>query len=176
MSGIVLWITGLPGSGKSTLADGLKERFPDVVLLRMDEIREIVTPAPTYSEEERDMVYRAVVFTAKTLSDLGHRVIIDATGNRRKWRDMARHLIPGFREVYLLCSSLSAQQREEARTDTRGAPRDIYRKGRTGSPVPGIQVPYEAPLRPELTLDTEVLTPGEAVAALAGLLAETPPS
>ncbi|MCC6347653.1 MAG: adenylyl-sulfate kinase [Nitrospirales bacterium] len=176
MSGIVLWITGLPGSGKSTLADGLRDRFPDFVILRMDEMRKVVTPAPTYSEEERDLVYRAVVFTAKTLADLGHGVIIDATGNRRKWRDLARQLIPGFREIYLKCSLLSAQEREEARADTRGAPRGIYRKGRTGSPVPGIQAPYEAPVHPELTLDTDALTPEEAVSAIAGLLAETPSS
>ncbi|MBZ0155387.1 MAG: adenylyl-sulfate kinase [Alphaproteobacteria bacterium] len=175
MSSLVIWLTGLPGSGKSTLADGLRNRFPDFVILRMDEMRKIVTPSPTYSEEERDMVYRALVFTAKTLSDLGHRVIIDATANRRKWRDLARQLIPGFREVYLKCSPASCEEREKARTDTRGAPRNIYQKGRAGSPVPGIQAPYEAPLCPELALETDTLTPEEAVSAIAGLIREKDP-
>jgi predicted kinase len=37
------------------------------------------------------MAYHTLVYLAKSLTDLGHNVIIDdATGNLRKWRDLAK--------------------------------------------------------------------------------------
>jgi adenylylsulfate kinase-like enzyme len=45
--------------------------------------------------------------------------------------------------------------REKQRTDTRDAPRDIYTKGASGWPVPGVAVPYEEPLHPEIVIETE---------------------
>lgn len=162
MNGMVLWITGLPGSGKSTIADAVKERCPAFVILRMDDLRRIVTPQPTYSEAERDMVYRSLAYFARTLSDLGHDVIIDATGNMKRWRELARQLIPIFAEVYLKCSLDICRQREGRRTETHGAPRGIYKKSMAGWPVPGVTVPYEEPLNPELVIDVEKVS---AVAA-----------
>ena len=153
MSGVVIWITGLPGSGKSSLADGIKEHFPGFVILRMDEFRKIVTPEPLYSESERDIVYRAIVYTAKTLSMLDHCAIIDATGNMRKWRELARQLIPDFMEIYLRCPVPVCAEREASRSDSHAAPKDIYAKGKAGWPVPGVHAPYEEPMSPELTID-----------------------
>lgn len=154
MNGLVIWITGLPASGKSTIANGIKQLFPDFVVLRMDDFRKIVTPSPIYSEEEREIVYRAIVYMGKTLSELGHDVIIDATGNRRRWRDLAREIIPGFAEIYLKCPIAVCSGREASRENTHSAPRNIYKKGSEGKPVPGMQVPYEEPLTPELVVET----------------------
>lgn len=78
MKGFALWITGLPGSGKSTLADGIKKLYPKFIILRMDEFRKIVTPKPTYSDIERDIVYRSLVYLAKIMTGQGHNVIIDS--------------------------------------------------------------------------------------------------
>jgi len=162
MQGKVIWITGLPGSGKSTVADAVNQLRPHVIILRMDELRKIVTPVPTYSENEREMVYRCIVYLAATLSNIGHDVIIDATGHLRRWRDLARELIPSFAEVYLTCPLPVCEAREQQRTDTRGAPRNIYEKGAEGWPVPGISAPYEKPLSPELTIDTARFSAAEA--------------
>jgi len=158
MNGFVVWITGLPGSGKSTIADGIKERFPEFVILRMDELRKIVTPYPV------------IVYTAKTISELGHNVIIDATGNMRRWRELARHLIPSFAEIYLKCPIKTCIEREISRKETRGAPKDIYKKGREGRPVPGMSVPYEEPLNPELMIETDTTSIEEAVSVITGFL------
>jgi adenylylsulfate kinase len=155
MGGIAVWITGLPGSGKSTLSDSLKAVHPDFVILRMDEMRKVVTPEPSYSEEERDLLYRCIVFLSRQLTELDHNVIIDATGNLRKWRDLARTLIPGFVEVYLACSVDECRRRELHRRSARGAPKDIYKKGERGWPVPGVGAPYEKPLNPEIAIDAE---------------------
>ena len=145
----------MPGSGKSTVALKVKEKVPDTVILRMDILRKIVTPEPTYSGKEREYVYKALVYTAKTVYDLGHNVIIDATGNRRFWRQLARKLIPDFFEIYVKCPLELCREREKTRIDTHDAPAEIYKKGEAGSPVPGINVPYEEPENPELTINTE---------------------
>ena len=163
MAGRALWITGLPGSGKSTIADAIKALHPDFVILRMDELRKTVTPEPTYSDAERDIVYRSLVFLAKKLTDLGHNVIIDATGNMRKWRALARRLIPQYTEIYLKCPLETCINREGRRQKTCGAPRKIYKKGKKGWPVPGMSAPYEEPLKPDIIIDTDQVTVREAV-------------
>ncbi|MEW6587080.1 MAG: adenylyl-sulfate kinase [Nitrospirota bacterium] len=172
MSGMAIWITGLPGSGKSTVAEGLKQAHPEFVILRMDELRRVVTPEPTYSESERDLVYRSLVFLAQKLSELDHDVIIDATGNLRVWRNLARQLIPRFVEVYLRCSMDACIERERKRSETFGAPRDIYKKGAEGWPVPGTVVPYEEPLNAEVTIDTDKISVAEAIKAIENFLSK----
>lgn len=157
-----MWITGLPGCGKSTVALKVKELLPDAVILQMDDLRKIVTPAPTYSDEEREYVYRALVYSAKTLYEAGRNVIIDATGNKRSWRQLARQLIPVYMEVYLQCSLELCVEREQSRVNTHAAPKNIYEKGKAGWPVPGIHVPYEEPDKPELIIDTEKEPPDKA--------------
>jgi adenylylsulfate kinase len=60
-----IWITGPPASGKSLLARAaaaeLGAEGRAVVVLELDEIRKVVTPSPTYTDTERDVVYRALV-------------------------------------------------------------------------------------------------------------------
>jgi len=170
MNSLALWITGLPGSGKSTLADGVKKLHPDFIMLRMDVLRRIVTPQPTYSDFERDMVYRCLVYTASVLAEHGHTVIIDATGNMREWRELARQIIPCYAEIYLKCPVEVCIERERGRSETRGAPREIYQKGEAGWPVPGISVPYEEPLNPELLIAADRTSIAEAVEMIEGLI------
>lgn len=173
---LTIWITGLPGSGKSTVADALREAEPGFCILRMDELRKVATPSPTYSEEERDILYRALVFAARTVSGLGHDVIIDATGNLRKWRDLARDIIPGYAEVYLRCPLELCMEREKRRLEARGAPADIYEKARRGWPVPGLSAPYEEPEAPEVLIEAGSAGIDEQVAAIRSKIRELRPA
>jgi adenylylsulfate kinase len=166
----VIWITGLPGSGKSTVAIKVKNKIPDAVILRMDELRRIVTPEPDYSETEREYVYRCLVFTAKTLYESGHNVIIDATGNRKSWRELARKLIPGFFEVYLKCPVNVCIERERLRKDTYAAPKGIYDKSQKGAPVPGVNVPYEESEKPDVIINTDMQSADEAAEKIINII------
>ena len=155
-----IWITGLPGSGKSTIAQKLHDTLGDigidVKVLELDEIRRFITPEPSYTEEEREIVYASLVYMAKLLViECGKPVIIDATANRRRYRARARESIPNFAEVYVKCSLETCMKRERARIAVH-APAFIYKKAvDEGAPVPGVNVPYEEPLNPEVIVDTE---------------------
>ncbi len=170
MEAVALWITGIPGSGKSTVAEALRARHPNFVVLRMDDLRKVATPLPTYSEEERDLLYRCLAYTASLITGLGHSVIIDATGHRRAWRDIARQLLPCFGEVYLRCPVDVAMARERKRPDAHGAPREIYDKAAAGWPVPGVSVPYEEPNVPELVIQTDIVDIEETVRLIEDLI------
>jgi len=163
--GWCVWITGLPGSGKSVVADAfrtlLTARSIRAQLLSSDGLRKIMTPEPSYSLEERDMVYATLVYLAKLLTQNGTNVVIDATGNLRRYRDNARRQIQNFLEVYLECPLKICMEREVERAKTYHAPKRIYSKALQGKAptVPGVGQPYEPPLKPELTLDTTKLSP-----------------
>jgi adenylylsulfate kinase len=173
-----IWITGPPGSGKSSVAQAaaalLRSSGKPVTVLELDAIRKMITPAPQYTDAERDLVYRALGSMAATLVEAGVPVIVDATAHRRAWRDAARAAIPRFAEVQLLCPLDVCRERERARP--RGhAPAGIYaRAGRPGATVPGVDVPYEPALGADLTIDTtvdDVAAAAAKVAALASRLA-----
>jgi adenylylsulfate kinase len=158
-----IWITGLPASGKSTIVRELKPQLEavghTVEVLESDEVRRVLTPAATYSDAERDLFYRAVAFTGAKLAAHGVTVIFDATATKRAYRDFARTLFSGFVEVAVECPLEICMQRDYKGTYERGL------RGETGT-VPGLQVPYEIPLNPELFIDTRQI---EAKAA-AGMI------
>ena len=162
--GWCVWITGLPGSGKSTIANLLLKKLKALnfyaQIVSIDMIRKYATPQPTYSENEREVVYGALVFTAKMLTENGVNVIIDATGNRRRFREQARQAIPHFMEVYLECPLEVCVQREAKRKNTYLAPSDIYKKAEEGKAqtVPGVGAPYEEPFNPEVKVDSSWLS------------------
>jgi adenylylsulfate kinase len=167
-----VWFTGLPGSGKTTVARAaqkyLESRGVHAKVLELDEIRKTLTPRPKYSEDERSIVYAALVYMARLLVDEGVNVIIDATGNLRRYRDNAYVMIGDFGEIYIKCPIEVCMARESGR-EAQYAPKGIYKKGRTGKSVtvPGLNVPYEEPLKPIATIDCEAMGPKEAGKATA---------
>lgn len=158
------WITGLPGSGKSTVAQILHSRLEEdgihAQILSTDMLRQVMTPQPTYSEEERRNVYSTIVFIATLLNQNGINVIIDATANLREYRERGRQELKNFVLVYAKCPLETCVEREADRRISFGAPREIYKKGVDGrsSTVPGINVPYEEPLDADVVVETDKMT------------------
>jgi adenylylsulfate kinase len=159
-----VWLTGLSGAGKSALArallNELRTRGVAAAVLESDVLRTQLTPFPTYGEAERDFFYR-------TLADFAIRVarempvLIDATANRRAYRDRAREAIARFAEVYV-----STPLEVCAARDTKG-----FYKSKDVNTLPGVQVPYEPPLAPELVISGDRGTPEEGARAIVELLA-----
>jgi adenylylsulfate kinase len=145
-----IWITGLPGSGKTTIAEKVAGAL-GAKHLQLDRVRKVVTPNPDYSDKERGIVYASLAYMAYLLVDS-----IDATANRREYRDLARKLIPRFIEVYVECPIEVCMERERVR-DTGYAPAKIYAGAGKGGTVPGVDVKYEAPLRPEVVVRSDLM-------------------
>jgi adenylylsulfate kinase len=164
-----VWITGLPASGKSTIARALARelaaRRVDAAMLESDALRPVLTPHPTYSEEERDTFYGALSFIAALLVSHGVPTIVDATANRRRYRDQARAAIDRFVEVFVDCSLDVCVARD---------PKGLYRRARAGhsNTVPGLRAPYEPPARPDLVVRGEGDTPETAARRILTLLEE----
>ena len=148
---LAIWLTGLPASGKSSIVAALAPQLEGlgcaVEVLESDAVRRVLTPTPTYSLMERDLLYRALAFMGARLVAHGITVIFDATATKRAYRDFARSLIPRFIEVAVECPLELCMQR-----DYKGT----YKRGQRGesSTVPGLQDPYEAPVNPEVRIDT----------------------
>ncbi|MBU6433192.1 MAG: adenylyl-sulfate kinase [Nitrospirae bacterium] len=162
-----IWVTGLPASGKSTIVSALKPQLEAmglaVEVLESDEVRRVITPMPTYSEAERDLFYRALAFTGQRLAAHGVTVVFDATASRRVYRDFARSVIPRFIEVAVECPLTTCMERDRKGT---------YRKGQRGDSltVPGLQSPYEAPINPDLRIDTTTTPSSDAARQICELV------
>ena len=159
-AGFAVWLTGLPASGKSTLAAALAGELAGrglrVQVLDSDELREVLTPDPTYSLREREWFYRVMVYVGGLLVHNGANVIFAATANRRRYRERAHETIERFGEVYVRCSLKTCMAR-----DSKG----VYAKALAGEAqtVPGLQVPYEPPESPILKVNTEACAPSACV-------------
>jgi adenylylsulfate kinase len=165
--GWCVWVTGLPGSGKSVVSEALlkllDEKGVHAQLLSVDALRRVLTPIPSYSLKERDTVYATLVYFAQLLTENGVNVVIDATGNLRRFRENARKRIPEFVEAYLECPIEVCMDRETKRGKTHLAPRKIYTRALSGEAptVPGIGQPYEPPINPEVIVNTAKCQPQE---------------
>ncbi|MEQ1908169.1 MAG: adenylyl-sulfate kinase [Vicinamibacterales bacterium] len=158
-----VWLTGLPASGKSTITRALVEELAahgvDVAVLESDALRPVLTPRPTYSEEERETFYEAMTYIGSLLVRHGVPVIFDATANRRAYRAAARAAIERFIEVYVDCPLDVCIARD---------PKGIYRKAQLGeaSTVPGLQAFYEAPASADVILSGDHVSPETGVHAI----------
>ncbi len=168
--GFAVWVTGLPAAGKSTIARTLRRELASlgvhVAVLESDALREILTPRPQYTDEERNAFYGALAHIGKLLTDQGVSVIFDATANRRAYRDRARRDISRFLEIYVDCPLDVCIRRD---------PKGIYRRGREGraAEVPGLQAEYEPPLAPDLVVRGDGEEPARAARRIVDKLIES---
>ena len=168
--GFTLWFTGLSGSGKTTITNLLvKEllaRGSKLEVLDGDVVRENLSKGLGFSKEDRDTNIRRIAFVANLLSRNGVPVITAAISPYRAIRDEARQMMGDrFIEVYVKASVDTCEKR-----DVKG----LYAKARAGEikEFTGISDPYEPPLNPEITVDTESQTPEESAQQILAYLEE----
>jgi adenylyl-sulfate kinase len=165
--GFTLWFTGLPCSGKSTLAEiiapELKRRGRGVEILDGDVVRTNLTKGLGFSKEDRDENIRRIGFVCGLLSKHGAIAISAAISPYRSVRDEVRSKIENFIEVYVDTPLELCIQR-----DVKG----MYKKALAGEMknFTGISDPYEAPLHPEILIQTQKESPEESAARILGRL------
>jgi adenylylsulfate kinase len=125
-------------------------------VLDTDQIREILTPEPTYTNKEREWFYWVLANIGELLVRNGVHVIFAATAHRRTYREKARALFSHFVEVYLKCPLEVCMERDQT---------GLYAKAVRGEikNLPGVQELYEVPEDPQISIDTEEKDPSESV-------------
>lgn len=149
----ILWFTGLSGAGKSTLAHAVEERLHQrgcrTYVLDGDNVRHGLCGDLGFSAADRTENIRRIGEVAKLMIDAGvialTAFISPFRADRERVRGMVMH--GEFIEIYCHCPVEVCETR-----DVKG----LYQRARAGEvkEFTGISSPYEAPLKPELTVDT----------------------
>jgi adenylylsulfate kinase len=148
-----VWLTGLSGSGKSTIAVDLEKRLCErgvrTYILDGDNIRHGLNKNLGFSPEDRTENIRRIGEVAKLFTDAGVVALTAFISPYRADRDQVRKIMADgdFVEVHVDCPVEVCEQR-----DVKG----LYKKARAGEikEFTGISAPYEAPEKPELTINT----------------------
>ena len=166
---VVLWFTGLSGSGKSTLAHAIEERLYkngiSTYVLDGDNVRHGLCSDLSFTDSDRVENIRRISELAKLLTDAGIITLTAFISPFKVDRDEARKRMPhgDFLEIYCQCPIEICEQR-----DVKG----LYKKARAGE-IPfftGIDSPYEAPVGPELVINTSDVSLEDSVQEVLNLL------
>jgi len=153
--GAILWFTGLSGSGKSTLAHALEESLHQrgcrTFVLDGDNVRHGLCGDLGFSAKDRIENIRRIGEMAKLFMEAGVIVLTAFISPYRADRERVRGMVAhgDFIEVYCNTPIDICEKR-----DVKG----MYKKARAGeiAEFTGVSAPYEAPLKPELDLNTGV--------------------
>lgn len=150
----LLWFTGLSGSGKSTVAGALEaalvEQGHHTYLLDGDNVRHGLCGDLGFSDEDRVENIRRVGEVAKLMVDAGLIVLSAFISPFQSERQIVRELLDSgeFIEVYIATSLATCESRD---------PKGLYQKARAGEikNFTGISSEYQAPVNPEIVINTD---------------------
>ena len=168
-SSFLILFTGLSGSGKSTIANLLEIKLQDKgvnsFLLDGDNLRLGLNKDLGFSLEDRNENLRRVGEVSKLMIDAGLVTIAAFVSPLKKDREQIRKIVGenNFVEIYVNTSLEECEKR-----DVKG----LYAKARAGEikDFTGISSPYEAPVYPDLEIDTLTDTPEDAVEKIFNLI------
>jgi adenylylsulfate kinase len=150
----VIFLTGLSGSGKTTIANALMEKYKKSgvvpVLLDGDEIRKVIQQNG-FDEASRKKHNLNVGYMASLLEAQGNVVIVSLISPYADVRNTIREMCKHFIEVYLSTDINVCIQRD---------PKGLYAKALKGElkDFTGISAPYFAPEKPEVNIDTNIVS------------------
>lgn len=131
---MIVLFCGLPGVGKTSLANELAPLI-NAIVLSTDKIRKEVISKPTYTKEEKRLIYDVMLLVARYLHDAaGINCILDATFNTEKSRRTVIEKLVNVSsdQIYIvecICPEDVVITRLKARKgDYSDADIDIYRK------------------------------------------------
>jgi len=168
----VLWFTGLSGSGKSTIANKVEEELfykgVSTYALDGDNIRSGINKGLGFTKEDRLENLRRIAEVSKLFVDAGIITIAAFVSPLISDRDQVKHIV-GENDLIEIFVDTSLEECE--RRDVKG----LYKKARAGEikNFTGIDAPYEAPLNPEIHIETETTKVDEAVQHIIEYLEKT---
>lgn len=149
----VIWFTGLSGAGKTTTANALlqalQQRGLPCYLLDGDELRKGLCSGLGFSESDREENVRRIGEAARLFMDAGMITLVAVIAPMRHMREKvrARFADGDYLEVFVDTPLSICEER-----DIKG----LYKKSRSGSlkNFTGVDSSYEAPLAPDIHLET----------------------
>lgn len=151
--GAILWFTGLSGSGKSTLAhaveDYLHQKNCRTFVLDGDNVRHGLCNDLSFSAKDRQENIRRIGEVARLFMEAGTIVVTAFISPYHEDRDRVRNAVEEGDLIEIYCDA--PLDVCESR-DSKG----LYKKARAGEILDftGISSPYEAPIKPEITVKT----------------------
>ena len=168
--GVCVWFTGLSGSGKSTTAEVLTvllmERGRQVSVLDGDVVRTHLSKGLGFTKQDRDANILRMGFVASEIVRAGGGVVCAAVSPYAATRDAVRDMIGADRFVEVFVNTpLDVCEKRNSK--------GLYAKARRGElkRFTGIDDLYEAPLRPDLELETVMHSPEANARAIVDELA-----
>ncbi|OBA28820.1 adenylylsulfate kinase [Hanseniaspora valbyensis NRRL Y-1626] len=171
--GATIWLTGLSASGKSTIACALEQLLlkEKVTAYRLDgdNIRFGLNKDLGFSEKDRVENIRRIAEVSKLFADSCSIAVTSFISPYREDRDKARELHLNsnlkFIEVFVDVPLEVAEKRD---------PKGLYKKAREGviKDFTGISAPYEAPIKPEIHIRTDLLSVEESALQIYNYLKE----
>jgi len=150
--GCIVWLTGLPASGKTTIAQALDQLLFDMGLkstvLDGDELREDLNRDLGFQRLDRHEAVRRVAAVANQFLRVGTITIVAMVSPYSRDREEVRKLFgKDFLEVHC-----DAPVRVCASRDPKG----LYARAEMGDVegLTGLDAPYEAPMEPDIYLNT----------------------
>lgn len=168
----VLWFTGLSGSGKSTIANKVEEELfykgISTYALDGDNIRSGINKGLGFSKEDRLENLRRIAEVGKLFVDAGIVTIAAFVSPLISDREQVKKIV-GKEDLIEIFVDTSLEECEKR--DVKG----LYKKARAGEikNFTGIDAPYEAPLNPDIHIETENTKVDEAVQHIIEYLEKT---
>ncbi len=152
---MIVLICGLPGVGKTTIAKNLAPLI-DAVILSSDKIRKELIPNPTYTKEERKLIYDVMVLIAAYLQNSGTNIILDATFNKEDSRNKVKQRIRVPRDEFFIIECVCPEniifsRIKNRKEDYSDADISVYQK---------MKKIYEPVKVDHITVDTSLNTAG----------------
>ena len=149
---MLVLVCGLPATGKSTVSRNIAGKLK-ATILSTDIIRKQLFSKPTYSSEEKRLIYKAMFLVAEYLLRSDRNVVLDGTFYKRSLRQKVYNVSKktGSRLAVVECRATNnnikrrMSRRSKRKNDLSDADYEVYKK---------IRGEFEPINRKHLVLDT----------------------
>ena len=169
-TGFVLWLMGPTSGGKTTIGEHLLERLRADGSPSMhfdgDEVRNFFGKDLGFEVSDRQRVVATLVHLANKTAAAGVNAIVSALTASEDARRLVLDSVGNLIVVYVKCSIETCAERD---------PKGLYAQAKNGEidTLIGVNSDYLPPDNPDLVINTEDLSPAEAVDAIIKHLDQT---